>query len=72
MGPVGKKPGEGTVPLDLSVKALRQLEIALIGEMVDPATGSVLGKTKAIGIAEADLVSRLKTSVLDLLDTKEG
>ena len=38
VGPVGKKPGEGTVPLDLTVKALRQLEMALIGEIVDPAT----------------------------------
>jgi AsmA protein len=38
VGPVGKKPGEGTVPLDLSVKALRQLDVALTGEIVDPAT----------------------------------
>jgi AsmA protein len=37
-GPVGKDPGKGTIPLDLVVKALKQLEISLKGNIVDPAT----------------------------------
>jgi AsmA protein len=37
-GPVGKDPGKGTIPLDLVVKALKQLDISLKGKVVDPAT----------------------------------
>ena len=31
VGPVGKKPGEGNFPLDITVKALNQLEIKVKG-----------------------------------------
>jgi AsmA protein len=37
-GPVGKDPGKGTIPLDLVVKALKELDISLKGNIVDPAT----------------------------------
>ena len=33
---MGKEPGKGTIPLDLGVKALKQLEVSLKGEIVDP------------------------------------
>jgi AsmA protein len=38
VGPVGKKPGRGTIPLVLAVKALAQLEMSLQGKIVDPVT----------------------------------
>jgi AsmA protein len=38
VGPVGKEPGKGTIPLVLAVKALTQLEMNLQGKIVDPAT----------------------------------
>lgn len=38
VGPVGKDPGQGTIPLDLVVKALKELDITLKGKVVDPAT----------------------------------
>jgi AsmA protein len=37
-GPVGKDPGKRTIPLDLVVKVLKQLDINLKGKVVDPAT----------------------------------
>jgi AsmA protein len=36
VGPVGKEPGKGTIPLDLAVQALKQLEMSLKGKIVDP------------------------------------
>ncbi|MFC1489530.1 AsmA family protein, partial [Thermodesulfobacteriota bacterium] len=38
VGPLGKEPGKGTLPLDLSVKALEQVDMSLKGKIVDPAT----------------------------------
>ncbi len=38
VGPVGKEPGKGTIPLVLAVKALTQLEMNVQGKIVDPAT----------------------------------
>lgn len=38
VGPVGKEPGKGTVPLDLAFKALKQFDISLKGKIVDPAS----------------------------------
>jgi AsmA protein len=38
VGPVGKEPGKGTIPLVLEVKALTQLEMNVQGKIVDPAT----------------------------------
>jgi AsmA protein len=35
---VGKDPGKGTIPLDLVVKGLKELDISLKGKIVDPAT----------------------------------
>lgn len=37
MGPVGKEPGKGTVPLDFSLAILDQLDVALQGSVKDPA-----------------------------------
>lgn len=38
VGPIGKDPGKGTVPLELNLKALKQLDVGLKGKIVDPAT----------------------------------
>jgi AsmA protein len=38
VGPIGKDPGKGTVPLELSLKAMKQLDINLKGKITDPAT----------------------------------
>jgi len=35
LGPIGKNPGKGAIPLDLAVKALKQLEVSLKGRFVD-------------------------------------
>jgi len=36
VGPVGKFPGKGTVPLDLVLKAVDQLEVKIKGSLTDP------------------------------------
>lgn len=38
VGPIGKDPGKGTVPFELSLKALKQLDMNLKGKITDPAT----------------------------------
>lgn len=38
VGPIGKMLGKGAIPLDLSVKALEQVDIGLKGKIVDPAS----------------------------------
>ena len=38
MGPVGKDPGKGIIPIDLAIKALNELDINVKGNLVDPAT----------------------------------
>lgn len=38
VGPVGKKPGEGDIDLDLTAKAFDILELRLNGQVTDPAT----------------------------------
>jgi len=37
IGPVGKDPARGTIPMDLSLKALKELEATLKGQIVNPA-----------------------------------
>jgi AsmA protein len=37
VGPLGKEPGKGTVPVELSLKALKQLDMNLKGKITDPA-----------------------------------
>ncbi|MEA3280291.1 MAG: AsmA family protein, partial [Thermodesulfobacteriota bacterium] len=37
VGPLGKEPGKGTIPLDIVIKALKQLDISLKGKLTDPA-----------------------------------
>lgn len=37
IGPLGKELGRGTIPVDLSVKAMEQLAVALKGNIVNPA-----------------------------------
>lgn len=36
VGPIGKVPGEGTVKIDIIAKALQQLEVAVVGEIIEP------------------------------------
>ncbi|MBU0986022.1 MAG: AsmA family protein, partial [Proteobacteria bacterium] len=36
VGPLGKEPGKGAIPLDLTLKALAQLQTSLKGRVVDP------------------------------------
>ncbi len=38
LGPVGKDPGRGKVPLDISVKVLQEVELHLQGSLIEPAT----------------------------------
>ena len=38
VGPIGKMPGKGAIPLDLSVRAFEQVDIGLKGNVTDPAT----------------------------------
>jgi len=38
VGPVGKKPGQGTLPVDLELKAMKEFDMGLKGQVVDPAT----------------------------------
>jgi len=35
---VGKEPGKGPLPLDLTVKAIKQLNVAVNGKIIDPST----------------------------------
>jgi AsmA protein len=37
VGPIGKMPGQGTIPLDLSVSALERVDIGVKGHVTDPA-----------------------------------
>lgn len=36
VGPVGKTPGTGAIPLDLSLKAVKEMDLKLKGKIVDP------------------------------------
>jgi AsmA protein len=36
LGPIGKEPGKGTIPMDLAVKALKELEMSFKGNIVNP------------------------------------
>jgi AsmA protein len=38
IGPMGKEPGKGTIPLDMAVMALKQLNVSLKGKLTDPAS----------------------------------
>lgn len=38
VGPLGKEPGKGTIPLEIAIKALKQLNISLKGQLTDSAT----------------------------------
>ena len=38
VGPIGKMLGKGAIPMDLSVRALEQVDIGLKGNVMDPAT----------------------------------
>jgi AsmA protein len=38
VGPLGKEPGKGSIPLNISLKALEQLDVSLKGKIIDPAT----------------------------------
>jgi AsmA protein len=36
VGPVGRDPGKGTIPIDLSISAMEQMDIILAGNIVNP------------------------------------
>lgn len=38
VGPVGKDPGKGVIPVDFTVKALKQIDMGLTGKIANPAT----------------------------------
>jgi AsmA protein len=38
IGPVGEEPGKGKIPLDMSLKALKQIDLMIKGTIKDPAT----------------------------------
>ncbi|MFC1822486.1 AsmA family protein [Thermodesulfobacteriota bacterium] len=38
VGPLGKEPGKGIIPLDLAISALKQITIRLTGKLIDPAS----------------------------------
>ena len=38
VGPVGKEPGKGSIPLDLAFKIFEQVDMNLKGSLTDPAT----------------------------------
>ncbi len=38
VGPIGKDPGRGTIPLDLVIKALKELDISIKGKIVEAAS----------------------------------
>ena len=38
LGPLGKEPGKGTMPVDLTIKALKEVVVDVKGKLVDPAT----------------------------------
>jgi AsmA protein len=38
LGPVGKEPGKGVLPIDFTVKAFKELELKLEGKLTDPAS----------------------------------
>jgi AsmA protein len=40
LGPVGKEPGKGSVPVDISLKALKQVGISMKGKIVDAAVNA--------------------------------
>lgn len=37
LGPVGKEPGKGTIPVDISLKALKQIDMKLKGKLINLA-----------------------------------
>jgi len=37
LGPVGKEPGKGTIPVDIALKALKQIDLKLKGKLINPA-----------------------------------
>lgn len=38
VGPLGKEIGKGTIPIDLTVEALKEIDVRLKGSLTDPAT----------------------------------
>ena len=38
VGPVGKDPGKGTIPVELALKALKELDMTVNGRITDPTT----------------------------------
>jgi AsmA protein len=65
IGPVGSDPGKGTVPLDLLIKALGEMEITIKGNLENPATQpkydmalaiKPFSPRKLLGVLKQDLV----------------
>jgi AsmA protein len=65
IGPVGMDPGKGTVPLDLVIKALGEMEMTIMGNITNPATQlhydmalaiKPFSPRKLLGVLNPDLV----------------
>ena len=48
VGPLGKSPGKGSIPLNLTIKAFNQLEVDLKGSTTDPASTQAFDLTLQI------------------------
>jgi len=48
VGPIGKDPGKGTISLNLSIKALEQLDMSLKGKVVDAVSRSAFDLAVAV------------------------
>jgi AsmA protein len=61
IGPVGKDPGKGIVPLDLKAKALEEVDLALSGILTNPAEKPQFDLTIAVSpFSPKKLMERLK------------
>jgi len=75
LGPVGKVPGQGRVAIDLVVKAFGQLEMALQGDVVDPATRQQFKMNLSLApfsprklLQELDIAMPVETADVGVLD----
>jgi len=81
-GPIGKMPGKGTIPLNLTIKAFEQVDAGLKGNIVNPATQPSFDVTIDVSpfsprkllaaMGEALPVSTSDPSVLNRVSFKAG
>lgn len=75
LGPVGKVPGQGEVTIDLVVKAFGAVEMALQGDIVDPATRQQFNMNLSLApfsprklLKELDIAMPVETADAGVLD----